>query len=328
MQRNDHLWKGILEDIFDDFLRFMHHDADEIFDFSRGITFLDKELKQLFPPEGDEFSPKIVDKLAKLYTHEGKEEWILIHCEVQGKYEANFPLRMFKYFSRIFDKYGKRVSAYAILTEETPKTRTNKYVIDFLGTKLEYNYNIYKISQQSESELLKSDNPFAMVVLTVRSVMETKHLDDKALFEIKIKLARQFLNKSFPKEKIRLILDFLKSYIYFEDRKNSINFDNAIEQITGRKETMGLVEQVLEERERYGIKIGKKLGEKRGIELGEKRGEKRGWKLGERHGWELGERHIINNMLRKNLSDEMIADLAEVSLEYVQEIRRKNNIEI
>ena len=38
MQKNDNLWKGILEDIFDDFLRFMHPNADEIFDFERGIT--------------------------------------------------------------------------------------------------------------------------------------------------------------------------------------------------------------------------------------------------------------------------------------------------
>ncbi|MDR1729699.1 MAG: hypothetical protein LBR52_03460, partial [Prevotellaceae bacterium] len=79
MQRNDYLWKGILEDIFDDFLRFMHPDADEIFDFGRGIQFLDKELEQLFPPVEDEFSVKIVDKLAKVYTREGIEEWILIH---------------------------------------------------------------------------------------------------------------------------------------------------------------------------------------------------------------------------------------------------------
>ncbi len=122
MQRNDYLWKGILEDIyiFDDFLRFMHPDADEIFNFSRGIEFLDKELEQLFPPEEDEFSVKIVDKLAKVYTREGAEEWILVHCEVQGEYKSDFPQRMYTYFYRIFDKYGKRISAYAILTEKSP----------------------------------------------------------------------------------------------------------------------------------------------------------------------------------------------------------------
>jgi len=87
---NDYLWKGVLEDVFDDFLRFMHPNADEIFDFERGITFLDKELEQLFPPEKDEFSVKVIDKLAKLYTREGTEEWVLIHCEVQAKYSMTF----------------------------------------------------------------------------------------------------------------------------------------------------------------------------------------------------------------------------------------------
>ena len=31
MQKDD-LWKGVLEDVFDDFLRFMHPNADVIFE--------------------------------------------------------------------------------------------------------------------------------------------------------------------------------------------------------------------------------------------------------------------------------------------------------
>lgn len=76
-KKDDLLWKGILEDLFDDFLRFMHPDADSIFDFSRGIEFLDKELDQLFPPEENEYSLKLVDKLAKVYKKDGEEEWVL-----------------------------------------------------------------------------------------------------------------------------------------------------------------------------------------------------------------------------------------------------------
>jgi hypothetical protein len=99
-----------LEDVFDDFLRFMHPNASEIFDFEKGITFLDKELEQLFPPgEEDEFTVKIVDKLAKVYTRGGEEEWVLIHCEVQAKYSEDFPRRMFTYFYRILDKYNNPV---------------------------------------------------------------------------------------------------------------------------------------------------------------------------------------------------------------------------
>ncbi|QNL48123.1 hypothetical protein H8S90_15050 [Olivibacter sp. SDN3] len=58
-KKDDLLWKGILEEVFDDFLRFMHGNADEVYDLDKGIVFLDKELEQLFPPEGDEFSPKV-----------------------------------------------------------------------------------------------------------------------------------------------------------------------------------------------------------------------------------------------------------------------------
>ncbi|WP_338876045.1 hypothetical protein WBJ53_10430 [Spirosoma sp. SC4-14] len=55
IQRDDTLWKAILEDIFDDFLRYFIPDADTYFVMERGLEFLDKELEQLFPPENDEF---------------------------------------------------------------------------------------------------------------------------------------------------------------------------------------------------------------------------------------------------------------------------------
>jgi len=300
-QVNDYLWKGVLEDVFDDFLRFMHPDADEIFNFERGITFLDKELEQIFPPEKDEFSVKIVDKLAKLYTREGTEEWVLIHCEVQAKYSNDFPQRMYTYFYRIFDKFGKRISAYAILTENSAKVRTNSFVSEFLGTKLEYHYNVYKVSQQNETELLKSNNPFAMVVLTVRSVLQNKFLDDAALMEIKVKLARQFLTMALPKKKIRIIMNFLKNYIRFENSENNAIFEQQYEQITGKEHIMGLEELILT------------MERKRGQIEGEKRGEKR------------RENQLIINMLRKNLTDELIADFTNVPIDYVQKIRESLN---
>jgi len=88
---------------------------------------------------------------------------------------------------------------------------------------------------------------------------------------------------------------------------------------------MGLEELILTtesrrarmEGEKRGIKLGEKLGKKRGIELGKKLGERRG----ERRGKELGINQVIMNMLRKNLTDEMIADFANVSIDYVRKIR-------
>ncbi|MDR0799827.1 MAG: hypothetical protein LBN18_08720 [Dysgonamonadaceae bacterium] len=243
-QRNDYLWKGLLEDVFDDFLRFMHPDADEIFDFGRGITFLDKELAQLFPTEEeDEYTVKIVDKLAKVYTKEGDEKWVLIHCEVQAKYSKDFSQRMFAYFSRIWDKYNKPISAYAILTENNRKSRPNQFVMKFLNTKLIYQYEIYKIAQQNKEELMQSNNPFAMVVLTVLSVFDGKDLGnmqehDAALMEIKLCLSKKFLAMELPKDKIRMIMNFLKSYIHFANPENNITFDAQLDHINRKEQTM------------------------------------------------------------------------------------------
>ncbi|MGF1638806.1 MAG: hypothetical protein ACFCUU_17150, partial [Cyclobacteriaceae bacterium] len=61
MNNDDLLWKAILEDIFDDFLRFFYINADDFIDFSRGFEYLDKELEQLFPPEHNQFAPRFVD---------------------------------------------------------------------------------------------------------------------------------------------------------------------------------------------------------------------------------------------------------------------------
>jgi hypothetical protein len=83
MKRDDALWKGLIEDLADDFLKFFFQNAEETFDLNRKISFLDKELEQLFPNNQDDFNPKYVDKLLKVYTKSGKEEWVLVHIEVR-----------------------------------------------------------------------------------------------------------------------------------------------------------------------------------------------------------------------------------------------------
>ena len=79
MKRDDTLWKGVLENLFDDFLRFFFPDADKLFDMKKRFQFLDKELEQLFPLADNMQSSKFVDKPVKVFTKAGKEEWLLVH---------------------------------------------------------------------------------------------------------------------------------------------------------------------------------------------------------------------------------------------------------
>jgi predicted transposase YdaD len=317
MKRDDYLWKGILEDVFDDFLRFMHPDADEIFDFGKGITFLDKELEQLFPPESDESSLKIVDKLAKVYTREGSEEWVLIHCEVQGAYRDDFPRRMFTYFYRILDKYNKRVAAYAILTEKSMKERPDRYGMQFLDTGLSYRYKVYKIARQDDEALRRSNNPFALVALTAKSVLgqkSTGHVRewDSALVEIKLKLAREFLNKPVPKEKIRVIMDFLRYHVRFENGENNQLFEQELAQLTERSYTMGIEELIIDRATKEGLRAGIQKGIQDGI------------RKGIREGREAEKKTMIIAMLRNGMDEEWIANISGTSVDYVRTAVRES----
>jgi hypothetical protein len=131
MKRNDLLWKGVLEDLFDDFLKFFYPDADKLFDLDKGFEYLDKEFDQLFPPEAGNYKPRYVDKLVKIFSKSGKEEWILVHVEVQNYTDHDFAKRMFKYYNRIFDKYDKPITAFAIFADTNKGFHPQFYETEF-----------------------------------------------------------------------------------------------------------------------------------------------------------------------------------------------------
>jgi hypothetical protein len=78
----DILWKGLLEIVFDDLLRFVFPDADQVFDLQRAFVFLDKELAEMYPEPEKESDVRVVDKLVKVFRRDGAEEWLLVHVEI------------------------------------------------------------------------------------------------------------------------------------------------------------------------------------------------------------------------------------------------------
>ena len=216
MKSNDILWKAILEDLFEDLLRFFYPNAEEMFDFGKGFEYLDKELEQVFPPEADNFAPRYVDKLVRVFTRQPKrEQWILIHLEVQGYTDKNFAKRMFQYYYRILDKYNMPVTAFAIYTDPVKNFHPKYYKNDFLGSRVYYRFNTYKIIDQDDGELEASDNPFALAVRSAKLAITANNLNDQQLFDKAYHLAKSLLAKKIPKEKIRNVMNFLTQLVYF-----------------------------------------------------------------------------------------------------------------
>lgn len=234
-----------LSDIF-------YPDSGQLFDLDKGFEYLDKELEQLFPPEEDIYALRFVDKLVKIYTRQGTEQWILVHVEVQGYADEYFAERMFTYYYSILDKYQKPITAFAILTDANKKYHPDRYESSFLGTRVLYEFNSYKVLNQNPEELLASNNPFAIVILVVHTAIHAKKLNDNQIFPLKIELTKRLLAKEISKTKIRQLLNFLKYYIRFENKETEVKFEEELDFITEKRKTMGIEEFLLDRAKKEG----------------------------------------------------------------------------
>ena len=314
MKRDDALWKGILEDLFDDFLLFYFPESINTIDFTKRFVFLDKELEQLFPNNQNEFSPKYVDKLVKVFTKKGTEEWILIHIEVQGSSDKNFTQRMYTYHYRILDKYHKPITALAILTDKNKSFKPSVYEYKFMGTSVRYEFNVYKVLEADSEQLQLSSNPFAVVVRVVQTALKKGIISDEKLFDLKIELVRELLKKNFPKAKIRNLLQFLKLYIRFDKQELINKFDTEIEQLTNRQTTMGIEEFVLDRAQRVGMKKGLEQGLEQGLKQGLKQGK-------EITRYEKDFAFTKSLLEQTDFSIEKIATLVGVEIEFVEKVK-------
>ncbi len=225
--------------VFDDLLRFAFQEADQIFDMKKGFTFLDKELAEMYPESEKVTRTRFVDQLVKVYRNNGKEEWVLIHIEIQAETKAKdrpfFPERMFRYFYRIFDKYSKPVAAVAIFTGKDGSRIEDSFEYDFLNTRLHYQYNTLCVVDYPDEDLVKSENPFALVLMVAKQALLRGKELDKKLLEGKLFIFRRLLEKGvFRKQKLRAILAFLNNYVQFEKSKTYLTFKKQIDKETGK----------------------------------------------------------------------------------------------
>jgi hypothetical protein len=244
----DLLWKGILEDCFPDFLRFFISNADEIFDFTKEIQFLDKELAKLFPEAKNK--NRRADKLAKVFMKDGTEKWILAHVEIQGYVDDEFGFRMFQYYYRIREKYNQPVMAFAVLTDDNPNYRPTEFSEGFLDTKLLYQYKTLKLSDYRPEDFQKTDNIFAFALeVAWYGLKANKTKEGETLYKLKMNLFRRVEKKGYSAYDFRQILKFLKNYVSFGNEEMLIKFEEETDKPI---KSMGIIETVETYYQEYG----------------------------------------------------------------------------
>jgi hypothetical protein len=197
----DSPWKDILESYFPDFMQFFFpHIYDEI-DWSRGYDFLDQELQQVV--RDAELGKRLADKLVKVWKHGGEETWVLIHAEIQNQEESDFSKRIFVYYYRLLDRYDRPIVSLAILGDDRKSWRPQPYQAELWGCEVNFRFPIVKLMDYESrwAELEASVNPFAIVVMAHLKTKETRK-DPEARKEWKFRLTRRLYEQGFARQDI------------------------------------------------------------------------------------------------------------------------------
>jgi predicted transposase YdaD len=307
MLTQDKLWKAIFEDFFPNAVAFYFPNLHSAIDWSRGFSLLDKELKQIFP-ESEE-THRRVDLLVQVWLLDGSERYLLIHVEVQGYKDPNFPNRMFVYFYRLTDRFSVPVVALALLTDSDKTWTPDRYEYVCEDTQLTYRYKAYKLANYSPGDFDKDPNPWALVMKAALIGLKNSW-DDESLLRVKTNLYRELRARGYTVDQSRGLFQFIKYYVHFAEKEFYDKFENEIEIIDHSKtEPMGIIELVKE----HLIEEAKQEGLEKGLEKGMKKGE------------EKKARTAINGIIKKYpaLPDKEIAEIVDVPVAFVVKVRKE-----
>ena len=292
LRKSDILWKAIIEEVFDDLLRFIMPDADDEYNMERGFEFLEKELAEMYPEPEKESDTRFADKLIKVFGRKGEEDWILVHIEIQGdtSKRVQFTERMFRYFYRILDKHRKPVSAIAIFTGMGGQKMPDRYMYHYKRTRVLYEYQTLSILDFTDNELKESNNPFALVVLAAKTALLEGRIPERELLERKLLIAKELLKGGYTKRKVRAIMSFLESYVLFEDPEMNRIFREEIRSYD-KSNAMNMTDFVKMEAEEKG-RMEKEVSV------------------------------TLKMLTQTNFSDAQIADIVGVSVGFVEDVRK------
>ncbi|NMG14504.1 DUF4351 domain-containing protein [Aromatoleum bremense] len=263
----DSPWKSAVEHAFPEFIAFYFPDADRRIDWSRGHDFLDQELRQVV--RDAELGRRHADKLVRVHDHDGREDWVYIHIEIQGRRDSGFEKRMFVYNYRIFDRYDRPVASLAVLADDDPHWRPARYGFELFGCRHALDFPVAKLTDfDSRADALLADpNPFALVTAAHLHTARTRH-DPQNRFEAKRRLVRLLYERDWNKQRILEFFGVL-DWMMRLPKELETKLWHDIETIEGERKVKYVTSV-----ERLALERGKRQGLEEGLEEGLIKGER------------------------------------------------------
>ena len=302
----DSLWKDYLKGAFYPMLRSVLPELARDADTQKPVRFLETELRRLArytrrysdsPPD----SKKFVDILAEVPLLSGENTWLLLHVEIQGRGgKENFPLRMHRYRCILEARYNRPVAGLAILVQPIAADQTEGvYRWEGYGSRVVYEYAVFKIYEGDEEGLRNSDNPFDLAHYAGMMAWRQRGSDMRKLDYMKLLLV-ELDRRGWSHEEKMALLTFIEGIMHIKDKDAWDEWDEELEK---RKDEGVMYVSLME---RKGIEKGFEQGISQGISQGVEQ---------EKH-------EIIREMLASGELEEKILRYARITRDELDEIRK------
>ena len=189
-------------------MNFFFPEISREIDWSKGYEFLDKEFLKI--AKDSAFGGRRADIMARVHLLSGEEEWVLCHIEIQGQDQGGFPKRMYVYNYRGFDFFDRKVASLAVLADDNPSWRPDRFGYEVLGTEVEIRFPTAKILNYKDrwNWLESSPSPFAAVVMAHLKAAETGN-DPEHRYRWKLYLVKRLYRMGYGRRDVVLLFEFV-----------------------------------------------------------------------------------------------------------------------
>ncbi|KIP22646.1 hypothetical protein JV16_00326 [Anoxybacillus ayderensis] len=284
---HDRLFKELITTFFEEFLLLFFPHVHEHIDFQH-VSFLSEELfTDVTAGEKYRVGLLVETKL------KGEDSLIIVHIENQSYVQPSFPERMFIYFSRLFEKYRKRMLPIAVFSYDYLRNEPSSFTLQFpFFDVLQFRFLTVELRKQNWRDYIRHDNPIAAALLSKMGYTESERI------ELKKQFLRMIVRMELDEAKQRLLIGFFETYVKLSDEEEQQLRNEVNEMETKEKE------KVLELIISY---------EKKALEKGLKEGVERGL--------QQEKRQIAKKMLAKGYDVQTIHELTELSLEEIEKLK-------
>ena len=218
------------------------------------VTFLDKEVFTDVTT-GERYEADLLVQA----QFQNCSSYFLIHVENQSYNQANFNKRMYRYFSRLHEKYNLPIYPVVVFSYDKPqKPAESSYHLEFPDFKvLEFNYRVLQLNQLNWRDFLNQPNPVASALMAKMQIST----EDRP--KVKAECLRLLVTLKLDPAKMQLISGFIDTYLNLDESEEQI-FQTELGTIDS--EERGQVMEIVTSWMRTGIKQGREEGRQEGLQ--------------------------------------------------------------